>query len=54
MTDIEKWVETTDDAKLKESAQMVSTICTHNAYHIGQIIYVRREQGSWDPNMGVK
>src|SRR6516164_2583460 len=31
MTDIEKWVETTDDAKLKESAQMVSTICTHNA-----------------------
>ena len=54
MTDIEKWVETTDDAKLKESAQMVSTICTHNAYHIGQIIYVRKEQGSWNPENGVK
>jgi hypothetical protein len=54
MNDIEKWVETADEAKLKESAQTITTICTHNAYHIGQIIYVRREQGSWDPNMGVK
>ena len=54
MNDIEKWVETVDEAKLKESAETISTICTHNAYHVGQIIYVRREQGSWDPNMGVK
>jgi len=54
MTDIEKWVETADEAKLKESAQIITTICTHNAYHTGQIIYVRREQGSWDPAMGVK
>ncbi len=54
MNEIEKWVETADEAKLKESAQTVTLICTHNAYHIGQIIYVRREQGSWDPNMGVK
>jgi hypothetical protein len=27
-----------DEAKLKESAQTVTLICTHNAYHIGQII----------------
>ena len=54
MNDIENWVQTADEAKLKESAQTINTICTHNAYHIGQIIYVRREQGSWDPNMGVK
>lgn len=54
MIEIGKWVETADEAKLKDSAQTISTICTHNAYHIGQIIYVRREQGSWDPNMGVK
>jgi hypothetical protein len=26
----------------------------HNAYHIGQILYVRRLQGSWDPAKGVK
>ncbi len=54
MTEIEKWAETADEAKLKESAQMIITISTHNAYHIGQIIYVRREQGSWNPENGVK
>ena len=54
MNEIEKWVESSDEAKLKESAQTITTICTHNAYHIGQVIYVRRVQGSWDPNMGVK
>lgn len=54
MNDIEKWVETADEAKLKESAKTVMTVCTHNGYHIGQIIYVRREQGSWNPEMGVK
>jgi uncharacterized damage-inducible protein DinB len=53
LTDLEKWVETADEAKLKESAQTFTHISTHNAYHIGQIIYVRKEQGSWDPKNGV-
>jgi uncharacterized damage-inducible protein DinB len=53
-TDLEKWVDTADEAKLKESAQTLMHISTHNAYHIGQIIYVRKEQGSWDPKNGVK
>lgn len=53
LTDLEKWVETADEAKLKEAAQTLTHISTHNAYHIGQIIYVRREQGSWDPKNGV-
>jgi hypothetical protein len=26
----------------------------HNAYHIGQIVYIRKLQGSWDPEKGVK
>jgi hypothetical protein len=52
MNEIEKWVETADEAKLKESAQTVNLICTHNAYYIGQIIYLRCEKGSWAPNMG--
>jgi hypothetical protein len=26
----------------------------HNAYHIGEIVMVRKEQGSWDPSKGVK
>ena len=54
LADLEKWVETADEAKLKESAQTFTHISTHNAYHIGQIIYVRKEQGSWDPKNGVK
>lgn len=54
MNDLEKWVETADEAKLKESAQVFTHISTHNAYHIGQIIFVRKAQGSWDPQNGVK
>src|SRR6201984_729787 len=54
MSELEKWVETADEAKLKESAQGFTHISTHNAYHIGQIIYVRKEQGSWDPKNGVR
>jgi uncharacterized damage-inducible protein DinB len=54
LSDLEKWVESADEAKLKESAQTLTHISTHNAYHIGQIIYVRKEQGSWDPKNGVK
>jgi hypothetical protein len=26
----------------------------HNAYHIGQIVYLRKLQGSWNPDKGVK
>jgi len=54
MTGYEKLVESADDKKLAEIAQTVSTICTHNAYHIGQIVYVRKLQGSWNPEKGVK
>jgi uncharacterized damage-inducible protein DinB len=53
IADLEKWVETADEAKLKENAQVFTHISTHNAYHVGQIIYVRKEQGSWDPKNGV-
>jgi uncharacterized damage-inducible protein DinB len=54
LNELEKWVETADEAKLRESAQVLTHISTHNAYHIGQIIYVRKEQGSWDPKNGVR
>lgn len=54
LSDLEKWVESADEEKLKDAAQTLTHISTHNAYHIGQIIYVRKEQGSWDPKNGVK
>jgi uncharacterized damage-inducible protein DinB len=46
MNELEKWVETTDEAKLKESATVFTHISTHNAYHIGQIIFVRKAPGT--------
>jgi uncharacterized damage-inducible protein DinB len=53
MKELEKWVETADEAKLQQLAQTFTHISTHNAYHVGQIIYVRKEQGSWDAKNGV-
>jgi hypothetical protein len=32
----------------------IAHITTHNAYHTGQILYVRKLQGSWNPANGVK
>jgi len=54
MTEMEKWVETADEEKLQKAAQLIANISAHNAYHVGQIIYVRKEQGSWDPNNGLR
>jgi len=54
MTDWENAVEAADQDKLKEWYSDIAHIATHNAYHIGQIIYVRKEQGSWNPEKGVK
>ena len=54
MTEWEKAVEAADDKKIEASASDISHIATHNAYHIGQIVFVRKLQGSWDPEKGVK
>jgi uncharacterized damage-inducible protein DinB len=54
MTEWEKAVEAADQKKLGAWASTIAHIGAHNAYHIGQIVYVRKEQGSWDPEKGVK
>jgi hypothetical protein len=54
LTELEKTVENADEAKLKAIAPMIANINAHNAYHIGEIVMVRKEQGSWDPSKGVK
>ncbi len=54
MTDLEKFVESADEPTLQKHASTIAHVGTHNAYHIGQIIYIRREQGSWNPEKGVK
>lgn len=54
MTDWEKAVESADDRKLEKWYSIIAHVGTHNAYHIGQIVYIRKLQGSWDPDKGVK
>jgi uncharacterized damage-inducible protein DinB len=51
---LEKAVEQADDKKLQSWYSAIAHIGTHNAYHTGQMIYIRKLQGSWDPNKGVK
>jgi hypothetical protein len=53
LTELEKMVENADEAKLKAIAPTIANINAHNAYHIGEIVMVRKEQGSWDPKKGV-
>lgn len=54
LTSIEKWVEGASDEQLAKQAATLANISAHNAYHTGQIISVRKAQGSWDPEKGVK
>ncbi len=54
MADWEKAVETADEKTLAANASLVAHVGAHNAYHIGQILYVRKLQGVWNPEKGVK
>ena len=54
MTEWEKAVEAADDKKVESWSPTIANIVSHNAYHIGQIIFIRKLQASWDPAKGVK
>ena len=54
MTDLEKVAETLPDDQLEKFASEFHHIATHNAYHVGQMIFVRKLQGAWNPDKGVK
>jgi hypothetical protein len=54
LTAYEKAIEGADEATLQELYPTIANISTHNAYHTGQIIFVRKLQNSWDPEKGVK
>ena len=54
MDGFEQWVQKASDADLAKGANMIAHVGAHNAYHLGEIVYVRKLQGSWDPNKGVK
>ena len=54
LLELEKIVQNADEASLKSWAETIGNISTHNAYHTGQIIFVRKLQGSWKPEKGAK
>jgi len=54
LTAIEKEIALADESKLQAWYNTIAHINTHNAYHTGQIIFIRKLQGSWDPDKGVK
>jgi len=54
LTELERLVQSADEKQLAGWAETIGNISTHNAYHTGQIIFVRKLQGSWNPEKGVK
>ena len=54
LTDWDKAVESADDAKIAANASLIAHVGAHNSYHVGQILYVRKQQGVWNPDKGVK
>jgi uncharacterized damage-inducible protein DinB len=54
MKDWETIIRTADDAKLQSWYSIIAHISAHNAYHTGQILYIRKLAGNWDPAKGVK
>ena len=50
----ENAIASADEKKLEAWYEIISHISTHNAYHTGQIVYIRKVQGSWNPAKGVK
>lgn len=54
MKDWEEAVRTADESKLGLSASRIAHIGAHNAYHLGQVVYIRKLQGTWNPAKGVK
>jgi ketosteroid isomerase-like protein len=54
LTSWENEIKKADDGKLYDWYENIANMSTHNAYHTGQIIFVRKLQGSWNPDKGVK
>jgi uncharacterized damage-inducible protein DinB len=54
MSEWKKHLEAADDVKLSSKwSSVIAHINIHNAYHIGQIVLVRKLQANWDDGQGV-
>ena len=54
LTEWEQVVNSADEKKLRTWYSNIAHIGTHNAYHTGQILYIRKMKGWWDDSNGVK
>ncbi|MBS1660504.1 MAG: DinB family protein [Bacteroidetes bacterium] len=54
MKGLETAIKNSDDAKLQSFYDTLAHISTHNAYHVGQILYIRKLAGNWDAKKGVQ
>lgn len=54
LTAWENAVEAADEKKLAAWYSTLAHMGTHNAYHTGQILYIRKMKGWWDEDKGVK
>ncbi len=53
LTEWEKAIEAADEKTLSKWYQTIGDLAAHNAYHIGEMIYARREAKAWNPENGV-
>ncbi len=54
LTEWEQVVAASDEKTLQKWYSTIAHIGTHNAYHTGQILYIRKMKGWWNDNNGVK
>ncbi len=53
LQDWRREISSADPDKLKASSSLIGDLATHLAYHTGQIVLLRKAQGSWNPANGV-
>jgi uncharacterized damage-inducible protein DinB len=53
MTEWRSSVKECDEKKIDTWSSELIHLTIHNAYHIGQIVHIRKLQGSWDSKQGV-
>jgi uncharacterized damage-inducible protein DinB len=53
MSEWKNSLENVDDEKLNKFSSVITHINIHNAYHIGQIVLVRKLHGNWNAKQGV-
>ena len=47
-------VANASEEQLTKWASEVANLSSHNAYHTGQIVYIRKQNGWWTASQGVK